>query len=63
MKYNIVKKDKKWAVIEIKTNIIIKKFNQTYKAHSLVKTLNQGNGFDGWTPCFFVSPEDRKEAI
>jgi len=35
-------------------NIVIK--NPTEKANTLVRKLNLGSGFKGWTPDFFARP-------
>lgn len=51
MNYSITEKNE---VYETATDQIIKKFSTKSEARELMKHLNLGGGFDGWTPSFFL---------
>lgn len=42
-------------VLETATNQIIKEYMAVPKARELVRHLNMGGGFDGFTPAFFLA--------
>jgi hypothetical protein len=54
MNYKIVEKEGKFSIIEKATNQYIKIFDDKEKARKLLRQLNFGGGFDGWTPKFFL---------
>jgi len=57
MNYKVVENSKtSYSVYETKTEQVIKEFNTRSDARKLMKTLNLGNGFDSWTPTFFLKP-------
>lgn len=43
-----------YLVVETLTNQVIKSFYSREKAKKLLRHLNLGGGFDGWTPTFFM---------
>ena len=43
-----------YSVKEIKTDQIIRTYKVWKKAKQLMKHLNNGGGFAGWTPSFFL---------
>ena len=61
MKYVTVQKDKKVFDIAESTTYNILELNYSMrKANVLCDKLNQGYGFDGWTPSFFSSKLNKK---
>lgn len=52
--YKVISKKNKYCVLETQTNLIIKKFNNNKDARNLVKHLNFGGGFDGFSPPFVL---------
>ncbi len=52
--YKVTKIDSQYIVIENQTKHHIKQFDKSYEAHRFCKKLNEGNGFQGWTPDFFL---------
>jgi len=54
MNYKIVRRKKQYCVLEIETNMIIRKYNYRSSASSLCQHLNLGGGFDGFTPPFIL---------
>ena len=58
MNYNLVEgKDKSmYDVLEETTNQVIKSFpgDKFLEARALMRHLNLGGGFDGWTPSFLL---------
>lgn len=52
--YNVQKISKKFVVKEIKTDSVIQTFNTIKEANSLAKKMNNGGGFDGWSPTFIL---------
>ena len=45
-----------YDIIETSTNNAIKRNLEFLDAKNLVRHLNFGGGFDGWTPNFFLKP-------
>jgi len=54
MLYSVTKRDGKYIVVETATKLQLKNFDKSYEAYALCNRLNGGNGFQGWTPEFFV---------
>lgn len=58
MNYEVVFNDidalGKFSVIENQTGQIIDSFSKVDNAREIAKKLNNGLGFDGWTPNFFL---------
>lgn len=54
MNYKLVNRKNKHGVLEIQTNQIIKLFDNRNDARDLLRHLNLGGGFDGWTPSFMI---------
>jgi hypothetical protein len=52
--YKVIKDNFGYNVVETKTDQIIKVFEVQADAKKLMKHLNLGGGFDGFTPNFFV---------
>ena len=55
MKNYVVKKDKKWYVLETQTDQVIQTFGSKAQAYRLARHLNLGGGFDGVTPKYFLA--------
>lgn len=54
MNYSVIETDNKYNVYETSTDQVIKTFSNKSEAKDLMKQLNLGGGFDGWTPSFFL---------
>ena len=55
MNYKIItEKGKNYIVVETQTDQTIKSFSDFNQARKLMKFLNLGGGFDGWTPSFLL---------
>lgn len=54
--YKVVEKDGKFCVKEQATDYIIKTFDSREEAKKVMKFLNLGGGFAGFSPNFFVKP-------
>jgi hypothetical protein len=54
MNYKINGKAKKFEVVEVATEQTIRIFPSKEKAKTLLRHLNLGGGFDGWTPSFVL---------
>jgi len=54
MNYKIVEKDKKFLVIETKTDQIIDQYNTRQEAKERLRFLNLGGAFDGFSPSFIL---------
>lgn len=54
--YKVVEKDGKFCVKEQATDYIIKTFESREEAKKVMKFLNLGGGFAGFSPNFFVKP-------
>ena len=54
MNYRINIKNNIFEVVEVTTNYIIKSFTLHKEAKDLMRHLNLGGGFDGFTPRFFL---------
>lgn len=52
--YKVISNKNEFCVLETQTNLIINKFNNNKDARNLVRHLNFGGGFDGFTPTFFL---------
>ncbi len=52
--YKIVEKDGKFCVKEQATDYIIKTFDTREEAKKVMKFLNLGGGFGGWSPSFIL---------
>ena len=55
MKNYLVKKNKKWYVLETQTDQVIQTFGSKAQAYRLARHLNLGGGFDGVTPKYFLA--------
>ena len=58
--YRIEKKDKKWKVIEIATDMVVGAYSTKKEAQTLARHLNLGGAFGGRTPTFFVDQNDQR---
>jgi len=54
LNYKLTQNDGKIAVIETQTEFEIKQFEKRDPARSLMRHLNLGGGFAGFTPTFFT---------
>ena len=54
MKYTVSEIGGLFCVLEKQTEHIIQSFYDEKEAKKLMRHLNFGGGFDGWTPSFFV---------
>jgi hypothetical protein len=58
MNYKIVETSEKnclvYNVVENMTDQIVRSFSVHKEAKKLLRHLNLGGGFDGWTPTFFL---------
>jgi hypothetical protein len=54
MKYKIVEANGMWNVVEQSTNHAIVSFKDKDEAKKIMRNLNFGAVFDGWTPAFFL---------
>jgi hypothetical protein len=46
-------------ILETKTNQIVKEGLGMRQAKEMVRHLNFGGGFDGWTPAFFLTKSEK----
>ena len=46
-------------ILETKTNQIVKEGLGMRQAKEMVRHLNFGGGFDGWTPAFFLAKSEK----
>jgi hypothetical protein len=53
-KYSVRKQNGLYSVFEMKTKQVIQKFDYRSEANILARFLEQGGGFAGETPRFFV---------
>ena len=53
-KYSVRKQSGLFSVIELKTNQVIQKYDYRSEATMVARFLEQGGGFAGETPRFFV---------
>ena len=53
-KYSVRKQNGLFSVIELKTNQVIQKYDFRSEATMVARFLEQGGGFAGETPRFFV---------
>lgn len=54
MNYSVINNNGSYDVYETSTEQVIKTFTKATEAKELMKRLNLGGGFDGWTPSFFL---------
>ena len=54
MNYKIKMTESGFSVMETSTNQIIREFKGLEPARKVLRHLNLGGGFDGWTPQFFL---------
>ena len=54
MNYKIKNNNNVFDVLETATNQIIASFPTQKEAKDLLRKLNLGGGFDGWTPTFIL---------
>lgn len=54
MLYRMFENDKRFFVLEIATDQIIRQFTDKSDAKSFMRHLNMDGGFAGWTPTFFL---------
>jgi hypothetical protein len=54
MKYKVNQNNNLFEVLEIPTKQVLKSFPNREDARSMVRMLNFGGGFDGFTPTFFL---------
>jgi len=54
MKYKLVQIDGMWRVVEQSTDHVIVSFKDKDEAKKIMRNLNFGAVFDGWTPAFFL---------
>ncbi len=53
--YKIVEKDGKFSILETATEYTIKTFETREEAKKVMKFLNLGGGFAGFTPSFILN--------
>lgn len=53
--YSLKKIDNKYTIIENQTKLEIKSFDNNNSARKILKHLNFGGGFDGFTPPFMLT--------
>jgi hypothetical protein len=54
MNYKVKNNSNIFEVLETTTNQVIAKFPTQKEAKDLLRHLNLGGGFDGWTPSFIL---------
>ena len=54
MKYKLVQIDGMWRVVEQSTDHVIVSLKDKDEAKKIMRNLNFGAVFDGWTPAFFL---------
>ena len=54
MNYKIQNENKTFSVLETRTNQVIGSFKEQQEAKKLLRHLNLGGCFDGFTPTFFL---------
>ena len=54
MKYKLVQIDGMWRVVEQSTDHVIASLKDKDEAKKIMRNLNFGAVFDGWTPAFFL---------
>jgi hypothetical protein len=57
VKYKIVRRNRRYCVLEVDTNQIIFCYEGQDDARKIMNHLNYGGGFDGFTPEFFTLKE------
>lgn len=57
MNYRVVQEKHKWAVVENRTDLTIEYLMTREAARKFARRLNNGKGFDGWTPTFVATKE------
>jgi len=60
MSYTVRKRKVGYCVIEKNTNITLARFEHHDEARKLVRSLNLGSGFKGFTPSFFDIDKHKK---
>lgn len=60
MNYQVVNDAGLFHVVEVETEQVIKDFVFLNEARAFAKKLNNGLGFDGWTPNFFLKKVEKK---
>ena len=60
MNYKIQNENKTFSVLETKTNQVIGSFKEQQEAKKLLRHLNLGGCFDGFTPTFFLKNTGKK---
>jgi hypothetical protein len=53
--YKIEKEDKQYKVVETATGYVIFTYTTQAEAKKMMKHLNLGGGFDGWSPAFILN--------
>jgi hypothetical protein len=54
LNYKLVTTSEKVSVVETQTDFTIKDYEKRDPARALMRHLNLGGGFAGWTPTFFT---------
>jgi len=54
MKYKLVQIEGMWSVVEQSTDHVIVTLKDKDEAKKIMRNLNFGAVFDGWTPAFFL---------
>ena len=53
--YSVVEKDRyNFEIVEKATGQVIVKADDALDAREIMRNLNKGRAFDGWTPSFFL---------
>ena len=58
MKYKIVRRNRKYCILELETDQIVCCFEEQDSARKSMNHLNYGGGFDGCTPEFMRERKD-----
>ena len=61
MNYKIQNENKTFSVLETRTNQVIGSFKEQQEAKKLLRHLNLGGCFDGYTPSFFLTSVGKKK--
>lgn len=56
-KYKIVKNNEKYHIMEHQNEFIVKTYDDYTQAKKTKNHLNNGGGFNGFTPLFFTEPK------
>lgn len=63
LNYKIIDNQGVFDILETTTDQIVKSFSDNQEARKLLRHLNLGGGFEGWTPTFFLQTAELKQSF